>query len=253
MAILWFAGILPSFYQWAINFGIFVLPRAEGQIQLPDLKMLLVSLLPFAIFIPIVLQKNKKSLSLLLWSIAGMLGAYPRFEYFHFQPAVAFLAIATGIVLSSDWKKDKLIKIFIPLYLIGSLYLFGGFFMRNWQEGTRFYEQDVQDIASYVKANTRPGDKIFVMNWWDNIYALTDTLPAVNPWVPQLSWYMEEPGIQDKMVKDLSENKPKIILLNPYSETGLSGYIPKKVFDYINSFYKLKEKVDGVEILIPNK
>jgi hypothetical protein len=93
-------------------------------------------------------------------------------------------------------------------------------------------------------------DKIFVVNWWDNVYALSDRLPAINPWVPQLSWYTEIPGIQDKMVTDLKLSKPKLIILFPYSESGLSAYIPQKVYDYVRQNYKLKEKVDDVDILI---
>ena len=88
------------------------------------------------------------------------------------------------------------------------------------------------------------------MNWWDNIYPLTDTLPAGDPWVPQLSWYMEIPGIQENMVKSLTISKPKFILLNPYSETGLSAYIPQKVYGYVNVNYKSERKIDGIEILI---
>ncbi len=251
--VLWSLGILPGFYEWAIHFGIIVLPKAQGQIQLPDLKNLVVSAFPFLIFIPLIWKTGRKNINLLIWAVAGSLGAYPRFEYFHFQPAIPFLAIATGIFFSDKFLKEKLIKIFLFFYILGSIYLFGGFFMRNFNEGVRFYESDVQDLVLYVKYNTNPGDKIFVMNWWDNIYALSDTLPAVDPWMPQLSWYTELPGIQDKMVEDLKNSKPKIILLNSYSESGLSAYIPQKVYDYVTVNYVLREKVDGIEILISNK
>lgn len=251
--IMWGIGVLPSFYNWAIKFGIFILPKAQGQVQLPDLKNLVISVFPFLIFTSLIIRTGKRNLNLLIWTIAGTLGAYPRFEYFHFQPAIPFLAIATGIVFSDIKKFKGILKIFIILYILGSLYLFAGFFMRNFGEGVRFYEKDVQDIVSYVILNTKPTDKIFVMNWWDNIYSLSDRFPAVDPWVPQLSWYMEIPGIQEKMVSNLELSKPKMILLNEYSESGLSAYIPKKVYDYVIANYKLKEKVDNIEILIPNK
>jgi hypothetical protein len=78
-------------------------------------------------------------------------------------------------------------------------------------------------------------------------------LPATDPWVPQLSWYMEVPGIQEKMVENLKTSKPKMILLNPYSGTGLSAYVPQKVYNYVTAYYILKEKVDGIEILVPIK
>jgi hypothetical protein len=248
--IIWAFGILPSFVNWAINFGIFVLPKASGQVQLPDLKALIVTIFPFLIFIPIIWKDFKKNINLLIWSIAGGLGAYPRFEYFHIQPAIPFLALAIGIFFSEKLWKIKLIKVFLVFYILGSLYLFGGFFMRNWGEGTRFYEQDVQDVVAYVDSNTKPTDKIFVMNWWDSVYSLSNRLPAVDPWIPQLSWYTEIPGIQDKMIVDLKSVKPKLIILYPYSDSGLSAYIPQKIYDYVIQNYKLKEKVDDVDILI---
>jgi hypothetical protein len=247
--ILWLLGVLPDFYNWAINFGIFILPKAQGQVQLPDIKNLIVCVFPFLIFIPLLWKTGKRNINLLVWAITGSFGAYPRFEYFHFQPAIPFLAMATGLFLSDGVLKGKFVRVFIILYILGSLYLFGGYFMRNFNEGTRFYEIDVQDIASYIKSNTNHDDKIFIINWWDNIYALSDRLPAIDPWVPQLSWYTETPGIQEKMVGDLSISKPDLIILNPYSESGLSAYIPEKVYNYVLQNYELKNTIDNIEIL----
>lgn len=247
---LWIFGILPAFIHWAIYFGIFVLPKASGQIQLPSLKALAVTIFPFLIFLPLIWKNFRKNVNLLIWAIAGSLGAYPRFEYFHIQPAVPYLALATGIFFSEKIWKSKLIKIFLIFYILGSLYLFGGFFMRNFNEGTRFFETDVADVVSYIDSNTQSSDRIFIMNWWDNVYALSDRLPAINPWIPQLSWYTEIPGIQEKMVEDLTSVKPKLIILYPYSDSGLSAYIPQKVYIYVMQNYKLKEKVDDIDILI---
>ena len=89
------------------------------------------------------------------------------------------------------------------------------------------------------------------MNWWDSIYPLTGALPAITPWIPQLSWYQEIPGIQDKEVETLKASKPKLILLLDYSGTGLSSYKPQKVLDFVELHYDLKERIDGIEILVP--
>lgn len=236
-------GVFGDFWRWAVTFGVFELPKAAGQVQLPAIREIAVIAFVFSI---LIWRRD-----FILWAIAGALGAYPRFELFHFQPALPYLAIATALVFSGSKSKDLLLRIFIPVYILGSIYLFANFFMRNWGEGTRFYEQNVVDVSSYVKNNTKAGDKIFVMNWWDNIYPLTGTLPATDPWVPQLSWYMDRPGIQNKMIADFKNSKPKLIILNPYTEIGLSSYKPEKVYDYVIANYKLKEKVDGIEILEP--
>lgn len=253
IVVLFAFGIFKDFWYWAVNFGIFILPKSQGQIQLPDLKNLIVSLFPYSIFIPILLNKKTRDINLFIWAIAGGFGAYPRFEYFHFQPAIPFLAIAAGVVVTNFRNLEKYLRIFMIFYFFGSLYLFSGYLLRDFGEGTRFYEQDVQDIASYVKRNTNTNDKVFVMNWWDNVYALTGTLPAINPWVPQLSWYQELSGVQEQEVFGIIDSKPKMILVNPYTEAGLSAYIPQRVYNYVLDNYKLKEKVDGIEIFVPKK
>lgn len=248
--VLLIAGLLPDFWNWAVKFGVFILPKAQGQIQLPSLKNLAFALYPFLVFVPLLLKLRSKILNLVLWAFAGALGAYPRFEYFHFLPAVPFLAIAVGLLLAEIKNFKKYAKILIGAYFLGLALLFGGYFIKNIREGTRFYESNVKNLVLYVKYNTSPGDRIFVMNWWDNIYALTDTLPSTDPWVPQLPWYMELPGVQEEMVEGLTANPPKLIIYYPYTMSGLSAYTPQKVYNFVMENYKIVQKVDGVEILM---
>ena len=102
--ILSFLGILGDFYRWAIDFGIFYLPKASGQIKLPTIKQFLVSFFPFIIFTPFLVERKKKDFDLAVWTFFAVLGTLPRFELFHFQPALPFLAIAAGLVF------EKIIK-----------------------------------------------------------------------------------------------------------------------------------------------
>jgi len=91
------------------------------------------------------------------------------------------------------------------------------------------------------------------MNWWDNIYAFTETLPAINPWVPQLPWYQELPNIQKEEINDLEEVKPRLILLYPYSQSGLSAYAPAELYDFVLSNYKFEKKIGVIDILVPKE
>lgn len=246
-------GILPDFYYWAIKFGITTLPLAQGQIQFPNLTTLAVSLFPFFVFLLFLDTKLKaNTLNLMLWALAGMMGTYPRFEYFHFLPAVPYLAIACGLIFTKLKLKHTLTKVFVAAYLIGNIYLVGTYTAKNFNAGTRFYEENVKEVVLYIKYITNPGDYIFILNWWDNIYALTDTIPSTNPWVPQLSWCTEVPGIQEKMVESLEKNPPKLVVFNPYTTSGLSSYIPQKVYEFVVENYKLTTVVGGLEILTPN-
>ncbi len=251
--ILGIFKLLTPFYNWVIYFGSFVLPRAEGQIQLPSLKNLVVAGFPFVVFIPLILKTKSRKINLnsLLWAIAGAMGAYPRFEYFHFQPALPFLAFAAAQVLPIFSGKKRFLRAFVILYMLGFFYLFANFSLRNYKEGVRFYEEDVVHVADYIKNNIGSGEKIFVMNWWDNIYALTDTVPATDPLVPQLSWYQDLRGVQEEEVRDLRAERPKVIILQPYSISGLSSYIPRQIYDYVEANYRLSAKIDGIQILVP--
>ncbi len=245
----WIVGILPSFYRWAINFGIFTLPRSQGQIQFPALRPLFVALFPFLVFLPGLFKKDKKIINLLVWAFAGGFAAYPRFEFFHIQTAIPFLAIATSIFFV-DAVKFRYQNLFNGFYLAACLLLFSGFFIRNISEGTRFYDTDVKELQEFIVKNTVQGQKIFIMNYWDNLYPLTDTLPATRPWIPQLGWYVEQPGVQEKMVEELKREQPELVILNPYTESGLSSYVPRKIYDFVTTNYKFKQKKAGMDVLI---
>ena len=95
------------------------------------------------------------------------------------------------------------------------------------------------------------GEKIYLLNAWDNIYMLSNTIPAVRPWVPHLSWYMEIPGIQKNMVSDLKFIKPKIIVQKEYEQSGLGSYKPKLIDHFIKENYRFDGKIDGYLVYFP--
>lgn len=249
-AALTLFGTLPDFWNWAVKFGVLILPKAQGQIQLPAIKTLIIAVFPYLVFVPLLAKRKSKNINLFFWALAGGFGAYPRFEYFHLQPAIYFIAIAAALMIGDFGGMKKIFKTILIVYFAAWIYLFSGFFMRNFHEGVRFYENNVQDVVMFVRYNTKENDRIFVLNWWDNVYALSGTLPSTNPWVPQLSWYTEMRGVQEKMVKDLEDNPPKLIVFNPYTEFGLSSYIPQKIYTYITDNYIIGQNIDGIEILV---
>jgi len=258
LIFIYSADIMPDFFNWAVKFGIFTLPKLKGQIQFPDFKNIIVSFFPFIIFLYMFFntlsrQKYKKSniVNLFLWSFAGVLGTFPRFELFHFQPAVPYLAIATSIAISNLNFRTFSYRLFLIFYFSTSFYLVFSSLHRNYGKETRFYDREVLKVVEYIKNNTIYDEKIFVLNWWDSIYALTNTMPASRPWVPQLAWYQELPGIEEKEVNSIEKNKPKLILLYPYTDFGLSSFVPQKLYHYVQENYKLKDKVGNLEVLEP--
>jgi hypothetical protein len=248
-ATLFIFNLWPDYINWAIKFGVFTLPKAAGQIHYPTLKQLAVSLFAFAVFIPYIIKKPKSSVELSAWAFVGLLGAYPRFELFHFQPALFYLAIVGAIVFSQVKKKEMLLKVFLALFLVVFGTLFVRFGQRDWKAGTRFFDTTTQKVTASLSEASLQGEKVFVANYWDSVYALSGTLPAVDPWVPQLSWYINQPGIEEEMVKGLERTKPNYIVLGEYTDGGLSSFKPELINEFIEENYEVVDKIDGVYIL----
>lgn len=252
--IIWALGFLKDFYFWAFEFGVGILPKAQGQINLPSLRQLVISFLPFSIlFFLLFVQKRKESVQLSFWIIAGVLGAFPRWELFHFQPALPFLAIAGGIVFSQINKLKPVIKTLLIGYTVFNIVLVSKFYSREWGRETRFFEPEVIQITAYIEENTEQNDKIYVLNAWDSVYALSTTLPAVRPWIPHLSWYMKLPGIQEDIVSSLDIVRPSLIVQGGYSETGLGSYKPELIDEFIRDNYDINDNIGSYLIFIPKK
>ncbi len=252
-------GVVKGFYQWAVSFGIFYLPKASGQVLLPTLKQVLALGVPYGLCLLAAIlmirkqikKKQERLLSLLLiWSFFGLLGAFSRWGYFHFQPSLPFLSILSGMVIFQIMplvkkRSNFLILGYFALIVFGTIYLQTRFFRLNWQKPTRFFEADVLETAKWLKENTKTSEKIYILNSWDHIYALSDTLPAVSPLIHTLPWHLEYPGMQEKYVADLEEIKPRIIVFQPYTKKGLGSYKPEKIDNYLNENYTLEEIVAG--------
>jgi len=237
-------GILDNFYFWAIKFGIFYLPHATGQIVLPTIRQLVVALFPFSISI--------FSPTLLPWIISGAIGVYPRWGLFHFQPALPFLAITFGIFISKfnnfSLKVDKRKKILLIIYLLITGIIFSRFVIRNWNKEVRFHESDVKKIVSEVNILNPNHNNIFVLNYWDNIYALTKTMPATRPWIPYLSWYLSLPGVRNGIINDLVTKMPEQIVVGTNPDYN---WQEMKVF--LERFYNCNVITEKVSICNKNE
>lgn len=253
-------GLLSDFYLWAIDFGIFYLPRAPGQVLLPTFKQFFALGVPYGLCLLAIIflmkkqtkKEQKKLLFLLLaWSFFGVLGIFPRWGYFHLQPSLPFLAIVSGLVLSrliDSWKQKKINRVwalYLLLVLAGVVYLQGRFYRLHWRKPDRFFEKETLQVADWIKENTEPLEKIYILNSWDHLYALSNTLPAVSPLIHTLPWHLEYPGMQEKYVADLEKTRPRIVVFEPYKEKGLGSYKPEKIDQFLQENYVTKVIVAG--------
>lgn len=253
LLIFWLFKFLPDFTFWAIKFGMFYLPKATGQIHFPALRELAVSFIPFLFLVLYVYMfKKKTNWPLIVWAVFGILGAYPRWEWFHYQPALSFVAIIASLVFFESNKKIE--KIIWSLLFIAVIFLSGRHIYRNWGLETRFYDSLTKKVVSEVKEKVKPNEKIQVINYWDNIYPLTDTLPSFKPWTPYLTWYLKYPSIENKYVYEMGINKPNVIVQGKFVENSPNSYEILELHNFIENFYEPIKTIDGqVDILLLNQ
>lgn len=226
-------GILDDIYLWAVKFGLFYLPKVSGQIQLPNITQAVFALFPFLILV--------FDSSLALFVIAGVLGVYPRWELFHFQPALPFIAILISKFIFEY--KNVVIRLGVVFLLL--IYMFTGI-KRQIRTETRFYESDVTSVAGIVK---KTGYKnIYVANYWDSIYALTDTVPVTKPLIPYIPWYIEYGKNNEVMLFDIKLKQPELIIVNE-----LDLLVWKDLKDFIFRFYTCDVVDKKVEVCLKNK
>lgn len=235
---LYLFGLFDDFYFWAIKFGVGTLPGLAAKI--PSSGVLFSALVPFLIFIPLARSKNKYLSGLLAWSVAAAMGTLPRFELFHFQPALPFLAIAFALVLKKPTWLTFLIIFFASVLVSRGL-------VRNMFKQVRFQTDRDKKIIRIVDDLTESDELIFVTNYWDNLYPLTDTLPATRPFVPQLTQYIT-PSFDQSLATDLLVNRPRVVVRGQFTSPA-DPHQFEKINNFIDNHYQPVTTVGGIDIL----
>ncbi|MEW6534074.1 MAG: hypothetical protein AB1454_00465 [Candidatus Auribacterota bacterium] len=213
-----------------------------------------------------------------------------RFEghYFFFLiPAVALLVADAVVCCFMNWRTESWLtgkKSFIVRFTVWSvavsIYVTGVIYaLRNnysWPLSQRQYlvVMDPQNTAGrvfrytaeYIRKNTSPDDKIFVWGFCPEIYTLSDRRTAsrfvfCNFLIGQMTgdkFYYANierldrtiPGAWDKLMSDLSKNKPAYIV--DVSRTDYFKYLPYSaerfylLRDYLKTHYKLENTFGGI-------
>jgi len=218
-----------------VEFGILYLPNNEGQISLPNLRQFVFAMSPF--FVAVISTKYL----VLSFMVAGIAGVYPRWELFHFQPALPFLAIAIATFLLD--KKFKRILKYIPFVLL-LLFLAIGI-KRQVGTTTRFYEEDVQAVGSLITNTEAQITSLYVINYWDNLYALTNTTPP-KPLIPYIPWYLDYNNNLDLILNNLKTEMPKVIVIGKREKTN------SNLYDFVDKYYSCTFVEKEVELCSKN-
>lgn len=241
LLVLWLVskGLLADFYYWAIQF-VFMKPftsaGAYSWVKYPNLLQL-VLLAPFvgtALFIcwkqrtvPVILAGGFFLLSLLY--------AFPRFEYFHLLPSLAFLAILVGQAVSLGKKQFTILVVL--LIAVGCVVWF-----RTQSRVHTFIEPEVMEIATTIKEKYSD-QSMLVFNGPEQLYFLSGKMPSFSPWISQHPWYFNYYG-NERFFNDAQTNFPQIVIHDPYLDKpvyGLGAYKSEPMWSYIENSYSIVE------------
>jgi hypothetical protein len=219
---------LIQFIDWNLYYPVVYWSKFPGyvEITLGKKDYFILILLALPVFIGVV--RRKFFLALLF--LACLIMVYPRFSYFHLQPALALS------VVSISYLKKSLIYIF-SLVIFATITLPA--WRSLWNREAQFYSTTEFNQAKAVSDIVRPNEKVYFLGAFSTLYVLADRQPP-KIWTDNFGWYLEIPGVQQKIINSWETNKPSYIVWQ------LSNvYQPKLITDWINRNYSKIGQLDN--------
>lgn len=249
---------LLSFLLWNLYYPLIFWSQTPGYVRYglswSELLVLIFLLVPF-LSISLQIKKifaNKALLLTIIFLISALVAVYPRFSYYHLQPALLFLVVLY-LQIASRISKQKKTFIVLSLFIALTIFIFLG--SRSLGGPTRFYSSDEQALVEKIKTEVKGEEKVFLLGLNSSQYTLSGKLPP-KPWVDNFSWYFEIPGVQKKVINGIKNDNVKVIF-RKIPQQGewyqLEVYQPREVVDFIKKSYKKKETIDGkIELWVRN-
>lgn len=231
---------LSQFINWNLYYPVVYWNKFPGYVQFVLTKKdYLIMLL---LFVPVLFSRinHKSFLVFLLLACAVMV--YPRFSYFHLQPALVLL-----VIIGSGLKKN-LIYGYVPVIL---LIITLPILKNLWGREARFYSSAEFKQADYLSTQIKPDEKVYLLGPFSSLYVLANRLPP-RIWTDNFGWYLEIPGVQQNIINSWEANIPEYIFWQPpqpgeWYQPGT--YQPKLITDWIKANYsKIEIDPDGNEL-----
>jgi len=244
LSLVWFwsKGALSDYWFWAYDFTFRLFPRMPGHLDFGNWKLWALALAPFVLIGAIRVIRGIRGKRVigeepLAWAGLAILFALPRFGLFHFQPAVAFLALEIGS-LYKCYKSYKDNKIYI---LISLMVIYLGFswfrvIQSQWQKQDRFLEPEIYQTAAKITLETDKNKSVLLVNGPELAYVLSDRLPP-KPWLTLFPWFLELPGFQEKLINKFKQQNLEQLYRFPYQnekEFVPGSYRPVKLLEYLD-------------------
>lgn len=249
-------GALSGFLNWTLLYPVGEWGKFPGYVQmLPNIREWVVLGILFLPLIMLIIVRRKikfdSRLALLLLFLAGAAVAiYPRFSFFHFQPALAFLVISL-VFLIKEWRIKNALLASVLFLLILFPFVYRPAFSLDWQKEARFYGPEDKQLALKIREATLLDDEVFLQGLHSGLYVLAGRIPG-KPWVDNFGWYLEIPGVQEEILDNWEANPPEYIFWRkplPGNWFDLGTYQPERIVSHTEEKYnRIGELSKDIEI-----
>jgi organic radical activating enzyme len=256
-------GLWNEFSYWTVTFNTNVYSKMS--VIYPTISQLGRVLLVWGTPIALYIFTKKKSIEqrLLFVSVITLsFFAVGRFGFSYLQVALPFVVLLfvysllkSTIQLPKQFKKQSIkvqpgIIIFIVVILLALWHM--RYFSTHSKGDNYFASQDTIDLTNKIKEKTDANDHIFILGGNPILYPLTETVPSGHVFTVAVPWNYSV--TQDRIVKGLEEDPPKLIVVEENAEIDGQkvGDFGKEVLEYIKSNYEKEEEIEGYTFYEPN-
>lgn len=245
-------GALLDFWRWTVWYPLTEWGNFPGYVQMTigkhDAIILVLLLAPLTLLLVRAKLLKDANLRLLLLMLAGgLIAVYPRFSFFHFQPALTFLAIVYAF-LFNRLKKAHMFLVSCYLLLV-TVFIARPVLTQDWQKEARFFGQEDKMLAQKIKDATLQGERVFLLGLHSNVYSIAGVLPPKR-WTDNFGWYLESAGVQEEILLWWENNPPALVFWRTPSQGNwfdLGTYQPRKIAAWVEEHYtKDKEVKPGI-------
>ena len=144
------ANSFSDFLNWTLVYPFTYWTKFPGYVQMSLNKTQILILASLLLPLILIASKAKKYTLMFLFFAASLVLVYPRFSFFHFQLALAFLAILYGIILAETKQVTYRFLLIIPLVVVffKAPYVFGG--------EARFWDRQDLKFSEVIRSNVGP-------------------------------------------------------------------------------------------------
>lgn len=240
-------GVIKDFWYWTVTFNLTTFaefgrkpPFFSGIVRIAFVTLFSMSIL---------FLKDKKLIhTLLIFIIGSLVAIYARFDFVHFQPALPFILIASVASVTSLWSKFRF-RLAMIIYIIVLIWWLGIFYKGHLSNQVKFFDSQTKLIATKIKQNTHPGEKIFIFGSVPHLYQMSQTKVAGDIFVFQFPWFLMV--TEDRLLDGLKKDSPNIVVADRSVEiegNKITNFA-KKLDEYILKNYQTFDSTGTTQIM----